>query len=121
MNVRVSEEFGMYFARIPLKRTPHIYHGNALTTDWNDVLPAEQASYVFGNPPFVGAKFMSDAQREETRQVFDGIDGGGLLDFIAAWYVKAANYLTAPRPLAGEGSGERATARVDSTTSSPSP
>ena len=111
MNLRVSEEFGMYFARIPLKRTPHILHGNALTTDWNDVLPVERASYVFGNPPFVGAKYMSDAQREETRQVFDGIGGGGLLDFVAAWYVKTANYLTSPLPQAGEGPGERAHTR----------
>jgi hypothetical protein len=93
MNVRVSEEFGMYFARIPLKSTPHIHHGNALTTDWNVVLPAERASFVFGNPPFVGAKYMRDAQREETRKVFDGIDGGGLLDFVAAWYVTAARYI----------------------------
>jgi hypothetical protein len=106
MNVRVSEEFGMYFARIPLKSTPQIVHGNALTLDWNDVLPAERASFVFGNPPFVGAKFMSDEQREDTRRVFEGIDGGGLLDFVAAWYVKAARYVrTAPSPLMGEGRG----------------
>ena len=116
MNLRVSEEFGMYFARIPLKRTPHIHHGNALTLDWNDVLPAEQASYVFGNPPFVGAKYMSDAQREETRQVFDGIGGGGLLDFVAAWYVKAARYLSSPLP-PGTGSGVRARAAFVSTNS----
>ncbi|MDR2239634.1 MAG: hypothetical protein LBE33_04260 [Zoogloeaceae bacterium] len=93
MNVRISEEFGMYFARIPLKTSPHIVNGNALTLDWHDVLPAERASYVLGNPPFVGAKFMDDAQREETRQVFTGIDGSGLLDFVAAWYVKAARYI----------------------------
>jgi hypothetical protein len=98
MNVRVSEEFGMYFARIPLKTSPHIVNGNALTLDWNDVLPAEKASYVFGNPPFVGAKFMDDAQREQTRQVFAGIEGGGLLDLVAAWYVKAARYLTTLNP-----------------------
>ncbi len=94
MNVRVSEEFGMYFARIPLKTSPHIVNGNALTLDWNDVLPAEHASYVFGNPPFIGAKFMGDVQREEARQVFAGINGGGLLDYVAAWYVKAARYMT---------------------------
>jgi hypothetical protein len=46
-------------------------------------------SYVLGNPPFVGAKFMDDAQREDTRAVFAGIDNAGLLDFVAAWYVKA--------------------------------
>jgi len=94
MNVRVSEEFGMYFARIPLKTSPHIVNGNALTLDWNDVLPAERASYVFGNPPFVGAKFMDDAQREDVQRVFADIKSGGLLDFVAAWYVKAARYMT---------------------------
>jgi hypothetical protein len=111
MNVRVSEEFGMYFARIPLKSTPHIHHANALTIDWNTVLASTRARYVFGNPPFVGAKYMSDVQREETRQVFSGIDSGGLLDYVAAWYVKAANFITSPLPLAGEGSGERARTR----------
>src|SRR3989338_9228050 len=103
MNVRVSEEFGMYFARIPLKTSPHIVNGNALTLDWNDVLPAERASYVLGNPPFVGAKFMNDAQREDAQRVFADIKSGGLLDYVAAWYVKASRYITAvlPEPVEG--------------------
>ncbi len=135
MNVRVSEEFGMYFARIPLETSPHIVNGNALTLDWNDVLPAERASYVFGNPPFIGAKFMGDVQREEARQVFAGINGGGLLDYVAAWYVKAARYMTTPSPtlsgtlpragggnaeplsLDGRGAGERVKAAFVSTNS----
>ncbi|MCL2824583.1 MAG: N-6 DNA methylase [Polyangiaceae bacterium] len=94
MNVRISEEFGLYFARIPLKTSPHIVHDNALTLDWNEVLPSNRAMYVFGNPPFVGGKYMNDAQRKETRAVFAGIESSGLLDYVAAWYVKAANYLT---------------------------
>ncbi|MFA6972119.1 MAG: DNA methyltransferase [Gallionella sp.] len=94
MNVRVSEEFGMYFARIPLTTSPHIVNGNALTLNWNDVLPAERASYVLGNPPFVGAKFMGDMQRGDAQKVFADIKSGGLLDFVAAWYVKAAEYIT---------------------------
>lgn len=97
MNVRVSEEFGMYFARIPLKTSPHIVNGNALTLDWNGVLPAERASYVLGNPPFVGAKFMNDVQRDDVQRVFADIKSGGLLDFVAAWYVKAARYINAVR------------------------
>lgn len=97
MNVRLSEDFGFYYARIPLRTRPHIVHGNALTLDWNEVLPAERCSYVLGNPPFVGAKYMDDAQRADTRAVFSGIDNAGLLDFVAAWYVKAARYL-APNP-----------------------
>jgi hypothetical protein len=93
MNLRVSEEFGLYFARIPLKSTPHIRHGNALRVDWHDVLPAQRCSHVLGNPPFIGAKFMDDAQREDSRLVFEGIDNSGLLDFVAAWYVKATRYV----------------------------
>jgi hypothetical protein len=98
MNLRVSEEFGLYFARIPLKSTPHVVHGNALQLDWADVLPAERCSYVLGNPPFVGAKYMDDAQRDDTRAVFAGLDNAGLLDFVAAWYVKATRYMAAHPP-----------------------
>ncbi|NNM79388.1 MAG: DUF559 domain-containing protein [Gallionella sp.] len=107
MNVRVSEEFGMYFARIPLKTSPHIVNGNALTLDWNDVLPAERASFVLGNPPFVGAKFMDDAQRADVQNVFAQIKNGGLLDFVAAWYVKAARYMNQlPSPACGGRAGD---------------
>ena len=97
MNLRASEEFGLYFARIPLVASPRIVHGNALTLNWDDVLPASRCSYVLGNPPFVGAKFMSDSQRCDTRAVFAGIDNAGLLDLVAAWYVKAARYLSQPQ------------------------
>ena len=97
MNLRASEEFGLYFARIPLVVSPRIVHGNALTLNWDDVLPASRCSYVLGNPPFVGAKFMSDSQRCDTRAVFAGIDNAGLLDLVAAWYVKAARYLSQPQ------------------------
>lgn len=93
MNMRVSEEFGMYFARIPLRHTACVVNDNALQLDWNEVLPAERCSYVLGNPPFVGAKFMDDAQREDTRLVFSGLDNAGLLDFVAAWYVLATRYM----------------------------
>lgn len=93
MNLKVSEQFGAYFVRIPLTHSPTIVHGNALQLDWNDVLPDVRCSYVLGNPPFVGAKFMDDAQREDARAVFAGIYNAGLLDFVAAWYVRAARYL----------------------------
>ncbi|MGA8148305.1 MAG: DNA methyltransferase [Gallionellaceae bacterium] len=93
MNVRVSEEFGMYFARIPLKTSPHIVNGNALTLDWNDVLPAERASYVFGNPPFVGKHYQNKQQKAELVAVFDGVKSASDLDYVAAWYAKAARYI----------------------------
>ncbi len=108
MNLRVSEEFGLYFARIPLTSRPHVVHGNALTTDWNEVLPATACSYVLGNPPFLGKKEQSTAQKADFERVMGHIKGFGVLDFVAAWYVLAARYLqgaaaSLPSPLAGEG------------------
>ena len=92
MNLLVSEEFGMYFARIPLLTSANIVHGNALRMDWGDVVAAGKLNYIMGNPPFVGAKFMTTVQRQEVAKVFTGIKNYGLLDFVAAWYVKAAQY-----------------------------
>ena len=93
MNLRVSEEFGLYFARIPLKNSPHIVHGNALTLDWEEVLPAQRCSYVLGNPPFLGKKEQSAAQKADFECVMGHIKGFGVLDFVAAWYVKATRYM----------------------------
>ena len=93
MNVRVSDEFGMYFARIPLKSSATIVNNNALRIDWNNVLPADRCSYVLGNPPFVGSKFLSDSQREDARTVFGDVENEGLLDYVGAWYVKATRFI----------------------------
>ena len=103
MNLRVSEEFGMYFARIPLKTSPHIVKGNALTIEWNDVLPAERASYVLGNPPFIGKTYQSSEQKADMEKLAGIIKGAGLFDFVAAWYVKAARYIDTVRPEPVEG------------------
>ena len=51
MNNELSLEFGQSYARIPLKRSPHIHCGDALEMDWEDLLPAKDCSFVFGNPP----------------------------------------------------------------------
>ncbi len=93
MNLRVSVEFGLYFARIPLKSTPHIQNANALRLDWNDVLPAQRCSYVLGNPPFIGKKEQTPQQKADFEPVMKRIKGSGVLDFVAAWYVKATDYM----------------------------
>ena len=91
MNLRVSEEFGLYFARIPLRTTPHIVHGNALRLDWNEVLPAERCSYVLGNPPFLGKSYQSEAQKIDLAAVTASIPGAGVLDFV--WLVYQSHKL----------------------------
>ena len=93
MNVRVSEEFGMYFARIPLKTSPHIVHGNALTIEWNDVLPAERCSYVLGNPPFIGHQWRSPEQMADMERIWGTEGRFGRLDYVTCWHRKAADYM----------------------------
>jgi len=92
MNLRVSVEFGLYFARIPLTSTPGIRHDNALRVDWNEVLPAQRCSYVLGNPPFRGKQNQTPKQKADAAPIYQPLEGGGVLDFVAAWYIKSANY-----------------------------
>lgn len=99
MNMKISEEFGAYFARIPLKATPHIICANALQTDWAEVLRPERCSYVLGNPPFIGYTQRSAGQKSDMEVVCHNIHGAGVLDFVAAWYVKAARYMHHTRSL----------------------
>jgi MmeI, DNA-methyltransferase domain/MmeI, target recognition domain/MmeI, N-terminal domain/MmeI, C-terminal domain/MmeI, helicase spacer domain len=93
MNTMVSEEFGLYFARIPLTSSPHITQGNALRMEWNDVVPAARLSYIISNPPFVGAMVMDDTQREDMAVVFADLPGYGVLDYVSCWYWKAASFI----------------------------
>jgi hypothetical protein len=93
MNARLSAEFGQSYLRIPLKASPNIRHGDALDVDWAEVLPPERCSYVLGNPPFIGAKMQSDAQRKQVMQITALGKSGGSLDFVAAWFVKAGEYV----------------------------
>ncbi len=93
MNLETAERFGTTRPTVPLVDSPNIHHANALRVDWADVLPPERCSYVLGNPPFVGAKYMSDEQRMDTAPIFAKLKGGGLLDLVAAWYIKAADYI----------------------------
>lgn len=91
-NTRLGEDFGVSIPRIPLVAAPHIRHGDALEFDWNELLPAPRCSYVFGNPPFVGAKWQSSRQRAQVRLLAHLGGGGGTLDYVAAWFIKAGQY-----------------------------
>ena len=93
MNNRLSLEFGQTYARIPLEKSPHIRGGDALEFDWADLLPPEECSYVLGNPPFIGAKYASPQQREQVRHIAALGGSGGTLDYVAAWFIKAGEYI----------------------------
>lgn len=143
MNMKVSEEFGQYFVRLPLTKAAKIVHGNALQLDWRairtasaydihadqvniyqtgepekhydtlnvytnqvNLFPPENASvtpmsirqdgffdYILGNPPFIGKHLQNAQQKSDMELVFTGVKGAGLLDYVSAWYLKAAQYI----------------------------
>ena len=94
MNLEAGREFGEYFARLPLDKAPNIRVGNALRLDWEAFVPPERLNYILGNPPFIGAKFMDDTQRKDFAYVAGSVANAGLLDYVAGWYFKAAQYLS---------------------------
>ncbi len=103
MNNELSLEFGQSYARIPLKQSPHIRCADALEMDWEDLLPAKDCSFVFGNPPFGGAKFQSAEQRAQVRRIAALGGSGGTLDYVTAWFITAGEYVRKSGP-----PGERA-------------
>ncbi len=102
-NREVSAEFGEHYVRFPIPSAPHILIGNALRVDWNELLPAEDADYVFGNPPFSGHALMGQNPRmkEDRAIAFAGVTHSerrvGRLDYVAAWYAKAIPFMLAGR------------------------
>jgi type I restriction-modification system DNA methylase subunit len=91
MNMKVSDEFGHYFSRVPLTAHANIIHGNALKTDWKTAFPC--ISYILGNPPFVGKHLQTEDQKQDMDEIFKRVNGAGVLDYVSAWYIKAAEYI----------------------------
>ena len=105
---------------LPLDSQNWITCGNALRLDWlsicpptgtgvkvqaNDLFetPLDQAeidfeneggeTYICGNPPYLGFTWQDAQQKEELRSIFeDRIKGWKSLDYVAGWFMKAADY-----------------------------
>ncbi len=103
MNLKVSQQFGQYFVRLPLKKAAQIIHGNALRIDWVDALLTPpnpplvrgvgRVNFIFGNPPFVGKQMQNLQQKKDMELVFSGVKNAGVLDYVTAWYIKAAQFI----------------------------
>ncbi len=78
---------------LPLKSYVNIVEGNALRVDWESVVPKAELSYIMGNPPFVGARLMGEAQKADVNNVFPGWKNVGNLDYVCCWYKKAADLM----------------------------
>lgn len=93
LNMELSQEFGQLRLRLPLTTAPQILVGNALREDWAGFVKPGADAYCVGNPPFIGGKYMSAAQRADVALVFHGTKNAGLLDYVACWYRKAAEWM----------------------------
>lgn len=79
---------------LPLKTYANIVEGNALRMDWGSLVPKEKLSYIMGNPPFIGARLMNEAQKADVLDVFGPKwKNVGNLDYVCCWYKKAADLM----------------------------
>lgn len=90
MNMMISEYFGQYFVRLPLKKSANIVHANSLQIPWEDVINSDKLTYILGNPPFKGERYQSTQQRLDLETLFDG---KVKLDYVTGWYLKASQYI----------------------------
>lgn len=93
MDKEVSNYFGLNLIDFPIKETATIIHTNALRVDWESVVKKDVLSYIIGNPPFVGMKYQSKEQKEDMAAVFQKTKNYGSLDYVSAWYMKAAQFI----------------------------
>jgi len=92
-NQELARVFGRAPDRLPIRSAPIIHLGNALRTDWNSVLPSANCSYVVGNPPFMGRKTRSKEETKDLMACFHDAKGSGNIDYVCAWFAKAAEYI----------------------------
>lgn len=93
MNMMISEHFGQYFVRLPLKKSANIVHANSLQISWEDVISKEKLTYILGNPPFIGKQLQNKEQKDDMARIFNKVQSAGVLDYVTAWYLKASKYI----------------------------
>ena len=97
MNMRFKEVFGASNPTLPLQAGGNIIHGNAIKIDWEKACPKKDGDEVFilGNPPYLGGKGQSKAQKLEIELTFKGIKNFKELDYISCWFLIASKYIDA--------------------------
>lgn len=100
---------------LPLSTNAFIVEGNALRMNWATLKPIDEKvqlneglfagfateidgseiryDYIMGNPPFVGASMMSKEQKDEAVAIFGKIKLSNSIDYVGAWYYKAAELI----------------------------
>lgn len=93
MMKETEEIVHMHLDFLPLTSYANIVEGNALQVDWESVVPKQQLRYIMGNPPFIGASMMTKEQKAEAVAIFGKGKRVNSIDYVGAWYHKAARYI----------------------------
>jgi len=95
MNMAFREVFGDAKPTLPLQSGGNIVCGNATRLNWETVCPKtpDHETYILGNPPYLGGKLQSVTQKNDLEFVAKKINNFKNLDYIACWFIKAANYI----------------------------
>ena len=91
-NNEINEAFRTNYARIPLKDSAHILHGDALEADWTALLPPGKCSYIMGNPPFIGHQWRDEVQQAGMHRIWGRSGQVNRLDYVTAWFKRAVDY-----------------------------
>jgi hypothetical protein len=106
---------------LPLSAENWIVCGNALRLDWLSVCPPTGTSakrvsddllgspldstemdfaneggetFICGNPPYLGARGQEEEQKADLQLLFEHVENWKSLDYVAGWFMKAAQYST---------------------------
>lgn len=92
-NQRMEKTLGYTPERLPIDIAANIHHANALTTDWETILPGKGPRVlVFGNPPFAGDHTRNEDQLAELQAAWGTEKQLSRLDFVTSWHAKALTY-----------------------------
>lgn len=96
MNMELEEIFNdKVRATLPLQSAGDIRCANALSLDWNEVCPNKKNEevFVFGNPPYLGAKRQSTEHKNDLEMIFSNVKRYKMLDYISGWFFLGSKYI----------------------------
>lgn len=95
MDNKFHNNFGVNVHALPLQNIKNIVCGNACRMDWEKVCPHNDGDevFIFGNPPYKGSKKQNPEQKKDIKSVFHNATGSSILDYIAIWFLKGAQYI----------------------------
>jgi len=92
-NLRLERITGATPNRFPIKESANIFNSNALEIQWDELLNFDEKTYILGNPPFVGTRLQNENQKVNQAQIWSGVKGGVLVDFVSNWFALGAKYI----------------------------